>query len=163
MQSGNPVLPQELEDFINRQKKELYSIREAFSNYGTHDELCSKAFQSFVDHRIDDHLRAINEYFHKTSKEHHLTPAEIDAILHYVMKDLHLVASISSSRDLTEDINPKKLILNWLKQNLLTAYRTKEPKVKILGELFRQYVVADNFEKEPVYERIKYYLNIEQK
>lgn len=153
-------LPSQIEDFVQKQKKELYCLREAFLTYGNHDELCSKAFDSFINHRIDDQIQSIGEYFHLNAQNHHLTPGEIDTIMHYLLKELHLIASVKPDIDLIENIRPKYLILNWLKQNLLTAYKPKEPKVKILGELFRQYVVSQTYEKDIVYERIKNYLNL---
>lgn len=158
MSISQPIIPGDLEQFVLIQKKELQKIKEAFTNYCPEDELCNKAFQSFINHRIDDQITLVAEYFERNSKSHHLTPREIDTVLHYILKDLHHVASMSSQINLDE-IHPKKMIMNWLKQTLLTTYRPKISKVKVLSELFRQYVVADYLEKDLVYERIKFQLN----
>ena len=158
MNEINSNLPQDLEQYLYNQKKDLLSLKEAFTINNNLDQICSKAFQSFVEHRIDDILKSISDHFHNTADRHHLTPNEIDFILHNILKDLHQVASLDFAEIDTEEAKPKRIILNWLKQNLLTAYKVKQPKSKILGELLRMYVVSDHLEKESIYDRIKLYL-----
>ncbi len=160
MNEINSNLPHDLEQYIISQKKDLLSLKEAFSINNNLDQICSKAFQSFVEHRIDDILKSVADHFQHTADRHHLTPNEIDFILHNILKDLHQVASLDFSGVDADGVKSKRLIINWLKQNLLTAYKVKQPKSKILGELLRMYVVSDHLEKESIYDRIKHHLII---
>ena len=158
MNEINSNLPQDLEKYLLLQKKDLLTLKEAFTLNNNLDQICSKAFQSFVEHRIDDILKSVSDHFYHTADKHHLTPGEIDFILHNILKDLHQVASLDFANIELADAKPKRIIINWLKQNLLTAYKVKQPKSKILGELLRMYVVSDHLEKESIYDRIKHYL-----
>lgn len=159
MSERDPILSEELHQFLTEQQKELQGIKEQFDGYHHQDEFIKKSFQSFIEHKIDDITFSIAEYFEKNAHSHHLTPNEIDQILNYVMRSLQRIAHLQSDELAKEELKSKFLILNWVKQRVFTAQKPKESKVKILCELLRQYAVADRFEKDELYSRIKYYLN----
>ncbi len=146
-------IPEDLLSFVLQQKKEFSSLSETIKQLNKLDEPFLLSFKSFVEHRIDDQLHRISDYLNKNPFDHQLTPKEIDTILHYLLKDFCLAAQLSSLTNPSEK-SPKRLILNWLKNNLLTAYQGKDSLEKTLSPLFRLYVTADPFEKEGIYKEI---------
>lgn len=149
------VLPKQIQDLVEKQKQELLEIKGAYQKYCQDDDSFSEVFDLFIQHRIDDHLHFINNFFNKHAKFHHFTPKEIDIILHNLLKEFIRISCLWKEVNEPKVEKSNYLIINWLKQNLLTGIKTKEPKHKDLSELCHFYINSNEFEKELIFDKIR--------
>jgi len=152
--SSTSFVPEAVLSYVEIAKQELIEIRLQILRMTPLDNLQSH-IDLFFSHRIDHILFEITDYLDKHAKEHRLTPAEIDKILHAIMQDFLLILKPGQLQLPSSSANPKLLIGQFLSKFLFFSKRQPDKKNDQLYPLLHAYIHATRFEKESLFQAIK--------
>ena len=152
--SSASFLPEAVATYVEIAKQELIEIRLQILRL-TPLESPQGNIDLFFNHRIDHILFEITDYLDKHAKEHRLTPAEIDKILHAVMQDFLQVLKPGQLQQSVSPATPKRLIDQFLSKFFFFSKRHPDHKNDQLYPLLHAYIHATRFEKESLFQAIK--------